>query len=345
MAFMNPNAPAIKKDNGMGLIRYILALAVFTAHFSILTGADFYFPVSSYHAVGGFFALSGFLVYGSYLRSPSLTAFVAKRARKILPPYIFIVSGCALLLGFTVQPSDWQFYFGPEWWKYLGANLTFLNFLAPSLPGVFGGEAVNGSLWTIKVEWALYLSVPAVVWLISKTGCRSRSREWPVYVIIYVISALYRLAFKQIYEMTEIEIYNILSRQFFGQLCFFYTGVFVYRNYAAFMRHRTLWTAAGIAALFSADFIPMYSFFIEPAALGVSVIGLSMTCGHWISLFNANNVSYEIYLFHWPIILLVAQYRECFDMSYATAFFASIMCTVLLSILCWKLIDKPILRH
>jgi peptidoglycan/LPS O-acetylase OafA/YrhL len=155
----------------MGVVRYYLALSVVMAHFSTLTGVEVWWPTSSYDAVGGFFALSGFLVYGSYLRAPSLKTFIANRARRILPAYSFIILLCAFgLVGLSTLPAA-EYFTSWHWWRYLLSNLTFLNFLCPDLPGVFSGNemtAVNGSLWTLKVEWMLYLTVPLVAWLIAK---------------------------------------------------------------------------------------------------------------------------------------------------------------------------------
>lgn len=59
---------AIPYPNNVGLVRYYLALSVLIVHFNSLTGSNIFWPTSSYAGVGGFFALSGFLMYGSYLK-------------------------------------------------------------------------------------------------------------------------------------------------------------------------------------------------------------------------------------------------------------------------------------
>lgn len=173
----------------MGAVRYILAVSVIIYHVGGLMGFEVSWPIPSYIAVGAFFALSGFLVFGSFLHSHSLKSFLERRARRIMPPYISVVLFCAVaLVGVSTFPAI-RYFTSPDWWRYLVANLSFMNFLAPTLPGVFDGyehPAVNGSLWTMKVEWMLYLSVPVVAWLLA----RFRSR--PVWVIeVFVSSLLY----------------------------------------------------------------------------------------------------------------------------------------------------------
>lgn len=329
-------------DNGMGLVRYILSMAVLIAHFNYVTGADCYFPVSSYHAVGGFFALSGFLVYQSYEKSGKLSFFIKRRALKILPPYLFIVLSCAFLLGFTIQPHDWKSYFSADWLKYVGANISFLNFLHPSLPGVFDGQAINGSLWTIKIEWLLYLSVPIAVWIIKKFSIR---KEYVFFITLYLCSALYRIAFFWLYESRELEIFNILSRQVFGQLCYFYTGVMVFKYYEYFRKKILSIMAIAILMIAISQINNWIGIFCEPFGVSILTIGISMSLRGCFSHFNKNNASYEIYLFHMPVIQLIWSYRERLNLDINYAFVLSITLTTALAFLCWFCLDKPILKH
>jgi hypothetical protein len=56
--------------------------------------------------------------------------------------------------------STSEYFRSPQLFKYFIVNVFFMNFLQPSLPGVFvenGSQAVNGSLWTIKLEIGFYI--------------------------------------------------------------------------------------------------------------------------------------------------------------------------------------------
>ena len=156
-----------------------MSFAVLVAHFSEITGIRYSFFMGSVDAVRGFFILSGFLVFYSFMKKPNLRHYIDRRARRILPPYLFIVTLC-WTLGFLVSEFPVKEYFmSTQLWKYVVANYSFLNFIEPSLPGCFGGESVNSSLWTMKVEILLYTTVPIVYYLMKKF------RPFPVFVIIF----------------------------------------------------------------------------------------------------------------------------------------------------------------
>ncbi len=88
--------------------------------------------------------------------------------------YVDVVSVAALtLLSFSSLSASQ--YFGLGFWKYLGANLLFLNFLAPGLPGVFTSHlnyAEDGALWTLKIEVVFYLCVPIIYYLCHRFGTK-----------------------------------------------------------------------------------------------------------------------------------------------------------------------------
>ena len=128
------------------------------------------FVMNSEVAVQGFFILSGYLVFGSYDRLGDTATFYRRRFLRIYPAYVAAVLlflalgiGQALAFGRSVAWSEVPLY--------LAANLSTLNFLHPTVGGVFAGNTVehlNGALWSIKVELMFYLLVPLLFWLATR---------------------------------------------------------------------------------------------------------------------------------------------------------------------------------
>ena len=117
-------------------------------------------------------------MYGSYIKRDSWLGFVKSRAKRIVPPYVKIVLLCAIGLSLVSTLPLTKYFTDAGLWKYLAANLAFLNFLQPTLPGVFehnNVDAVNGSLWTLKVEWMLYLTIPVFFFLIRNEDVKNHS--------------------------------------------------------------------------------------------------------------------------------------------------------------------------
>jgi peptidoglycan/LPS O-acetylase OafA/YrhL len=131
------------RDNNFDLLRLLFAGSVFLWHLYVLTRAPalevLTLLVSSNIAVKGFFVISGFLVMMSYENSSSVREYAGKRLRRIYPAYAAVVLACAIAGAFlTALPL--AAYVSVDLARYLAANLVFLNFLAPTLPGLFEGQ-------------------------------------------------------------------------------------------------------------------------------------------------------------------------------------------------------------
>ena len=96
--------------NNISAVRYILAFSVIIAHVGELMGFSVCWPIPSYVAVGGFFSLSGFLIFGSYERHPLLVDFLRRRASRIMPPYITVVLVCAFGMVFVSSLPAVQYF-------------------------------------------------------------------------------------------------------------------------------------------------------------------------------------------------------------------------------------------
>lgn len=340
----------IDRNNNMGLVRYILAFGVLIAHFNILCGADVPWIISSHNRVGGFFALSGFVLIGGLLKGTNFKDFAIKRMWRIIPSYFFVVLSGAFLLVFLSEYDAISYFTSGDFWKYLAANLSFLNFLHPSLPGVFTApthytDAVNGALWTMKVEWQLSLSAPIVVALCVRYSWNFKK----CIIIILIMSIIYRLGFEYLYELSGKKIYEILGRQFFGQLLFFYGGILVYTYYDEFKSNflKFIVLSSTIYALSSLIFdFPAYYLFIQPFVILLIVLSFSMIPNDiGAKIDGGHNISYEIFLCHFPIIQMAAHFRLIDKIGVAGALAVVITGTLLFALLTYHTVGKLYKKH
>lgn len=113
-------------------------------------------------AVRIFFVVSGYLICESWNRDASVHRYLLRRSLRILPGLIVVVVLSAFILGPLLTECSLAEYFAdPQFARYFW-NIA----LAPSytLLGVFQhnplNTAVNGSVWTLPAEAAMYLLLP-----------------------------------------------------------------------------------------------------------------------------------------------------------------------------------------
>lgn len=347
---LTPSERLIRRNNNMDAIRYVLMLFVFLSHYDVL--CEYFLPAFGlgYWRVSCFFALSGFLLFRTYEKNSSFKSFVVRRARRLLPPYMLVVILCAVFMVFVSDCPASEYYFSAHWWKYTICNLLFLNFLEPSLPGVFTGsgfeiDAVNGALWTMKIEWCLSLTVPLFEWLMRRFRGGLRARNI-ISLSIVLVSVGYTLLFDHLYYATEQEIYNILGRQIFGQLSFFYVGALIYFNFERFLRYKFLIFGCILGLIAAGTLSHELSLGLMPFTAAGLVLFFSFT-GRWGHYFSRHdNVSYDMYLFHYPLIQL-GVYFGVRDLPAGVGFAIVFGVTVLMALASWNLVGKHFIpsRH
>ncbi|MQA38008.1 acyltransferase family protein [Rugamonas aquatica] len=160
-----------RPPNNYNLIRLVAAWLVLFSHSYHLLGQGASEPLMWLSggrmtlgtvAVGVFFTISGYLITASAYARPHFGGFLLARLRRIFPALILVVLICAFLIGPWYSSLSPIAYFSSDaTYTYVIRNLT-LKHLQFDLPGVFTanpyGTAVNGSLWTLPIEFALYLA-------------------------------------------------------------------------------------------------------------------------------------------------------------------------------------------
>ena len=159
----------MNNKNCFDFLRFFFAANILLAHLCQLSQSKSLEFLSNFSnsniAVKGFFIISGFLVAKSYTNTPSLKEYFIKRAKRILPAYIAVLLLAATVFAFFSSYSFSEYVTDLNVYKYLGWNSIFLNFMHPCLPGLFENNlmcAVNGALWTLKVEEGFYIVLPLI---------------------------------------------------------------------------------------------------------------------------------------------------------------------------------------
>lgn len=179
------------RDNNFTVLRWVAAFAVLVSHsfplairhkshdlLDVVTGHEL-----GWYAVNAFFVVSGFLVTKSLWSRRSLVDFLRARALRIFPALLvmLVVVVGALGLWFGALPLA-DFWRDERTWSYVVGNATLLGTHYETLPGVFGGKTVNGSLWTLPSEVFCYLLL-AVAGALGAAA--SRTRLWAFMAVAF----------------------------------------------------------------------------------------------------------------------------------------------------------------
>jgi peptidoglycan/LPS O-acetylase OafA/YrhL len=339
-----PDAPIDQRlrQNNFDLLRFVFAFVVFLFHAHALSGAQelaiFSKYLSSDIAVKSFFVVSGFLIFMSYENSGSVSGYFGKRIRRIYPAYAFVILA-SVMLGGIFSSYGLSDYLSLALLKYIIANLLFLNFLQPDLPGLFLSnslQAVNGALWTLKIEVMFYLLVPLAVMAFTRLG------RLPVLMVMYVGSVIYSAAMGALAAQSGSGLYLELQRQLPGQLCFFVAGAAGYYYFHYLSRYALPLMATAVAAFMLQLWLPWIV--VQPLALGIVVVYVACIFPRLGNFGRYGDFSYGIYIVHFPILQLLIAYGA-FEGAPWLALLTAMAIVMVAAILLWHFIEKPFLRR
>lgn len=332
--------PAGLRLNNIAELRLLFAACVVISHAVQLAAASSYdilrIVLNSEVAVQGFFILSGYLVFGSYDRIRAPLTFYRRRIARIYPAYfvavvlfLVLVLAQAATLGGAI---DWEDV-GP----YLAFNLLTLNFLQPEIGGVFAGNsmaAINGALWSIKVELMFYACVPPLFALAARTSHTALA------LALIVIGSAWRPVVELVGAQLGLGPLEPLWNQLPGQLHYFGLGIALF----AFSKgHLSLSQLLAILGFALALVLVLAGVRSAANVLGlVAVIGVLSSAPALGTVFAETDISYGIYLCHFPLIQMLLA-GGAGDWPFALYFAAIIVIVPIYGLLSWRLIERPAL--
>ena len=321
------------QKNSFDLLRLFAAALVLYSHQHVLLGLvePQLFDWTTFGGVGVsiFFFLSGFLVWSSWARDPDLKRFFIRRSLRIFPALWFVVLFTVLVAGVFLSTLSAPDYFASsETWQYLSTALLVIR---RGLPGVFADNpyplAVNGSLWTLPVEFLCYVSV-ALVGSISLV-----QRNWLMALSLGL--AILAAAFgSQLVGTRFVPHLEMVAFFWWGVMYGFVLGrpVFEYKRWAI-----------GIGILCVA-FLLLGSRGVERSGTLVLAAALVMgaqrvSWGAWVTD-RLGDLSYGMYIFAFPVQQIVVELGGRRGWGFATHLWVSFLVTSLLAYVSWHLLEK-----
>jgi peptidoglycan/LPS O-acetylase OafA/YrhL len=172
-----------------------------------------------------------------------------------------------------------------------------LNFIQPTFDNVFQTnpvQTINGSLWTIKIEFFFYLLTPLLIYLYQKIN----KYLWvATFSIVSYVWTIYFLEFSSSSQAKQ------FSYQIPGQLIYFVLGGFFSFN---------KFSKKGFILIpilyFINDYFPYSFLFVATYPFFITFITIFIITLDFNIVSIKRDISYGVYLYHFPLIQLFVYY-------------------------------------
>jgi peptidoglycan/LPS O-acetylase OafA/YrhL len=327
------------RTDGLNLVRLVLALAVLVSHGVVTAGLAE--PRIAGETLGGwavaaFFAISGYLVAGSRL-THTMPVYLAHRLGRIMPAYwVSLVVTAVLALGVLVGTTGLTTTALRSAVTFVTSNIGLVQ-VQPDVAGTPVGVPYpgvwNASLWTLAYEFACYLVIGVLVWLLPA----ARARRRVVLAVIWIgVLAVHAGAPHLLTDVPEV-------LQQAARLGTFFLGGALLQSVC---RPR--------------DLRPGVAFLLLAAALGLVVannrVGAEVGAPLWAYVLLSagcflpsprairdHDISYGTYIYAFPVsqLLVIVGLREA---GLGLFLAGTVALTVTLGALSWVLVERPALR-
>ena len=338
--------PATDHHNNLTALRWFAAGLVLYGHAFVFLGLPEplflqWVPMGPL-GVYIFFAISGYLVAQSWERDPHVLRFLAKRALRIFPGLAVCTLLSVLVLGPLLTTLDAGTYWRNEHTRGYLTNMVL--YITYHLPGVFANNrlphAVNGSLWSLPVEFFMYLLL-ALLGLLAAAfkAVSNRLMAWAVGVMALVFMLLaalwagtttealviYRTDLRQV---PMCGVYFLVGASLF---CFKLTKYFTLSNVLLAL---VLWLCLGVQP----HWFAMAAWVVLPFV----VLAFGLARQPWLVRMHARDYSYGIYIYAFPVQQTLVSFWP--EMALPAYLLSTLVITVALAALSWHFVEKPALK-
>jgi peptidoglycan/LPS O-acetylase OafA/YrhL len=299
--------------NNIGVLRLLLASCVIIGHApEILDGDRHREPLSIIFntlslgdvAVDAFFALSGYLITNSLVRSENIKMYFLNRIARIYPAFLVCFFFCAFILAPLV---------GGHPFENLGG--TIFNAITLHPPPQYRGElsglpqpVINGAMWSISYEFRCYLFIGALFLL------GLLSKKWIILCAALACTILLCFSASDLIPVTY-DLWVPKGDWAFGTprldirlLAMFLAGVCVFLFKTEFYRYVNEYVAFACSVLMAVALC-----FKELADFGIATCGVVVLfwfcfrarIGFLQTINDRWDISYGTYLYGWPAAVVI----------------------------------------
>ena len=295
-----------------------------------------------------FFVISGFLITSGIISDLqegrySIQDFYVRRIKRILPAYVAIIGFVLILTPFLFAVNEAKTIASSAIYSvFYSANIYFYTGMSYFDMGARSNPLLH--LWSLGVEEQFYLVIPLCIWFLWKIRRR---------LFLFNLSLLLLVSF--VWSVVSIHGGN-------SQFAFFMlpcrawellTGAVLSKLKPAMNPHNSISSWASGCGLFMIlisyalldDQTPFPGVAAMPTVFGTALLIYFGNLGFCTRLLTCSpmvfvgKVSYSLYLWHWPIFLMLAA-----DHSWKRAM-AGCGLTVIAAYSSWRFIEMPVRRY
>lgn len=342
------------QKNSFDFLRLLFAIFVIVSHSYVLAGTGESDPLArvtegrvrlSDIGLGGFFAISGFLVMRSLVHSQSVGQYLAKRILRVYPGLVVAVLVTIVVGAIVSSLSPGVYFASAAPWTYVLSKIAMFAPAGGPLPGVFEsnpfpGEA-NGSLWTIPYEFFLYLAIIPLFVLRHRMPALAKA-----IVVIYAVLLILRFNVMPPLEgVVSISLWpfrTVSSGNLVNFSLFFFGGSVLFLA-SPWVDANKRWLAAGSVALLLLAGFTSSPQALLPFILPVATISWGLLYSSSLVRFTewAGDLSYGVYIYAFLIQQTLVSGMRPGPVWLAVA---SVSLSMVLASLSWRYVEKPALE-
>ncbi len=326
------------RANNFNIVRLLAAISVTFAHsFALLYGKEVtllgmntgYFGSM---AVAIFFTLSGYLITQSYCRHPQWKAFLKARILRIFPGLFFANLITILLVGIFVKSQGLGLFLDTDNLAYLFNATVFKTYNYGEVFSPLPFTAANGSLWTLPIEFRMYL----FVLLLGLTGFLRKPLLTGITLGVLAITAVAQIPFFGEHVYPILFDFRGFNLSYLTLALSFGAGM-LYYLYRDKVRLSILGAGVCLLVVYFAD-----EPYLKYIAMTYAVMVLGAHPKMYVSRMNfKNDLSYGIYVLSFPVQQTIIWNK--WATTHWTIFALTMTVVLPLAFVSWRFIEKPAL--